>query len=93
MELGKQLIELIKSDFKPTEQQLVQDQLLSIELRHVMAESVYNLNNTRNAVLYLAKGNLKSVIQLTEAAKKDFRDVISWAVSDKLSAPPTGADN
>ncbi|TDO24180.1 hypothetical protein [Pedobacter duraquae] len=93
MELSTQLIELIQAQFKTADQQLVQDQLISIELRHVMAESAYNLNNTRNAVLFLAKGDLKSVIQLTEAAKIDFRDVISWAVSDKLSAPLPGADN
>lgn len=57
--------------------------LYSINGNHVMAESEYNLKNTRMSILYLAKGDLLQIVTLTERAKIDFRDVIMWATQEK----------
>ena len=77
--MDKKIIELINNEFEPEFREYVTKELLSIESKHVMAESEYNLNNTRMSILYLAKGNIKEVIELTKCAKIDFRDVIYWA--------------
>jgi hypothetical protein len=47
-----------------------------------MAESESNLHNLRFAILQLAKGNLSRVVELTEHAKIDFRDIIYWVSLD-----------
>ena len=47
-----------------------------------MAESEHNLRNTRLAILKLAKGRLDRVVELTEHAKVDFRDIIYWVSLD-----------
>ncbi len=80
------LIEAINRDFTPEESRFVKEELLAINLNHVMAASAYNLKNTRAAILYLAKGNLKEIKKLTATAKIDFRNVIMWATQDKKSA-------
>ena len=82
MELSQEIISLVHTDFISVEQQLVIDQLLSVELKHVMADSRRNLNNTRLSILKLAKGDSDAVIELTQIAKIDFRDVILWATLD-----------
>ena len=81
--MNKEILDIIDKDFELECREAVMKQLLSIELRHVMAKSAYNLNNTRMSILYLAKGNLKEVMSLTESAKSDFRDVIMWAIQEK----------
>ena len=48
-----------------------------------MAESAYNLENTLLSILYLAKGDVNEVAELTERAKIDFRDVIYWATTQR----------
>ena len=83
--MNKEILDYIDKDFELEFREAVIEQLLSIELRHVMAKSAYNLNNTRMSILYLAKGNVKEVITLTERAKIDFRDVIMWAIQDKAN--------
>jgi hypothetical protein len=50
-----------------------------------MAESEFNLHNLRFAILQLAKGDLARVIELTEHAKVDFRDIIYWVSLDSNS--------
>ncbi|MEW7279320.1 hypothetical protein ABW636_12065 [Aquimarina sp. 2201CG1-2-11] len=77
------IIDIIDRDFNLAEKELVINELLSIDLSHVMAASEYNLKNTRLAILKLAKGELSEVIELTKRAKIDFRDVIMWAMQEK----------
>lgn len=73
------LIEIIGEDFQEVDKAEVTELLASIEARHVMDESEYNLLSVRFAILRLAKGDLEEVRRLTEAAKVDFRDLIYWA--------------
>ncbi len=77
------IIDIIDRDFDLAEKELVINELLSIDLSHVMAAPEYNLKNTRLAILKLAKGELSEVIELTKRAKIDFRDVIMWAMQEK----------
>jgi hypothetical protein len=81
--MSNKIIEIVNRDFDKSQQERVLQELSSIGLEHVMAESEYNLENTRRSILKLAKGDLNQVITLTKAAKKDFRDVIFWATQDK----------
>ena len=81
--MDKILTDIIYKDFKPEEVDFVINELLSITLKDVMAESEYNLLNTRFAILKLAKGNLEQVKEFTKCAKIDFRDVIMWSMQDK----------
>lgn len=80
--MDKILTEIIYKDFKPNEVKSVIDELSSITLKDVIAESEYNLLNTRFAILKLAKGNVAQVIEFTKCAKIDFRDVIMWSIQD-----------
>ena len=81
--MDKILTDIIYKDFKPEEVDFVINELSSITLKDVMAESEYNLLNTRFAILKLAKGNLEQVKEFTKCAKIDFRDVIMWSMQDK----------
>ncbi len=63
----------------------VKDQLETITLHHVMAQSQSNLDNTYKAILDLCKGDAQKVSQYVEVAKVDFRDVIYWALIDRNS--------
>ena len=81
--MDKILTDIIYKNFKPEEVDFVINELLSITLKDVMAESEYNLLNTRFAILKLAKGNLEQVKEFTKCAKIDFRDVIMWSMQDK----------
>lgn len=83
--MDKEILDIIDKDFELDCRKSVTKELLSIELKHVMAESEYNLKNTRMSILYLAKGNLDEVVELTKQAKIDFRDVIMWATQEKKS--------
>ncbi|MFZ1528023.1 MAG: hypothetical protein WAT19_04680 [Ferruginibacter sp.] len=74
---------IVDRDFSGEQRTLVLNELSSIGLNHVMAESEHNLENTRLAILKLAKGDLNQVIYLTEKAKTDFRDVMMWAFEQK----------
>lgn len=78
-QLNPEVLKIIQRDFSPEEQERVEKELLSIELKHVMAESQWNLDNTLHSILFLAKGELEQIIELTKSAKVDFRDVIYWA--------------
>ncbi|TCI92181.1 hypothetical protein [Tenacibaculum sp. M341] len=77
--MNTEILHFIDNNFTSDIREEVINQLLSIELKHVMAESTDNLYNTRMAILHLADGNINEVIELTERAKIDFRDVILWA--------------
>ncbi len=77
------LIEIIKEEFKEIDRHEVEQLLSSIESKHVMEQSEYNLHSVRFAILRLAKGDLEEVQRLTEAAKVDFRDIIYWASHSK----------
>lgn len=81
--MDKILTDIILNDFKPKDVDLVINELSSITLKHVMAESKYNLLNTRFAILKLAKGNIEQVKEFTKCAKIDFRDVIMWSMQEK----------
>ncbi|MEF3080585.1 hypothetical protein [Winogradskyella poriferorum] len=81
--MDKEILNFIDKDFELGFRESVIKELLSIKLKHVMAESEYNLKNTRMSILYLAKGNLNEVVELTKRAKIDFRDVIMWATQEK----------
>ena len=77
--MNKNILDIISRDFHEEERKAVADELSSIGLNHVMAESEENLEATRLSILKLAKGDLNAVILLTKNAKADFRDVIMWA--------------
>ena len=72
-------IEKIRQDFSDSEFDLVVAALETVELKHVMANSQMNLDNTRSAILHLSKGNFEDLKAYVEDAKRDFRDVIYWA--------------
>lgn len=78
----KDIIDLIKRDFSKNEVEQVLAELSTVTLKHVMAESEFNLHNTYVAILKLSKGNLSELIRLVECAKRDFRDVIYWATME-----------
>lgn len=83
MDFDKQIMDYISLDFRPEEIESVINLLSSITLNHVMAQSEYNLKNTRLAILKLAKGNVNDVVEFTKCAKIDFRDVIMWTMQEK----------
>lgn len=79
MDLDKSIAMRIAEDYPKQDQWLVHKQLASITLDHVTARSQLNLDNTKLAVLKLARGDLDELIYLVECAKVDFRDVLLWA--------------
>lgn len=82
MKLSKSILAIINEEFETTDKKTVQEELLSITEEHVMSKTAYNLENTRMAILKLANGHLQSVIDYTVSAKIDFRNVITWAMTD-----------
>ena len=70
---------IIEKNFPVKKRQKVNNLINSITLDHVMAQSEYNLYNTRMAVLHLANGDLNQIKEMVVAAKQDFRDVIMSA--------------
>ncbi|QNA46352.1 hypothetical protein [Lacibacter sediminis] len=80
--MTEKILSLIRQDFNNEQRQLVVNELSSIGLKHVMAESTENLESTHVAILKLAKGNVDAVVRYTKSAKADFRDVIMWAADD-----------
>ncbi len=77
--MEEKLHQIISEDFRQIDVNEVTELLESIQSKHVMDQSEYNLLSTRFAILKLAKGDVKEVFRLTEAAKIDFRDVIYYA--------------
>jgi hypothetical protein len=77
--MNEEIRSRILREFAEPEQTHTLAQVESITLRHVMAESQSNLDNTCLAVLKLSSGNLAKLETLVKAAKEDFRDVIYWA--------------
>jgi hypothetical protein len=77
--MEEKLHEIIGEDFREIDKSEVAELLASIQVKHVMDESEFNLLSARFAILKLAKGNVEEVRRLTEATKIDFRDVIYWA--------------
>ncbi len=56
--MDKEILDIIDNYFKIEQRNAVIKELPSITLNHVMAESEYNLRNTRMSILYLAKGKI-----------------------------------
>lgn len=82
--MDQEILKIIFSEFdNDDDRNSVIEELSSINLTHVMAQSEDHLKKTRMSILYLAKGNLSEVIELTQNAKIDFRDVILWATQEK----------
>jgi len=81
--MDQDIIDVINQDFSAEEAALVIDELASINLNHVMAQSKSQLKHTRLSILKLAKGDLEEVIDLTERAKADFRNILYWASLQK----------
>jgi hypothetical protein len=81
--MNNQIQSKIIADFIESELTAALNELQSITLQHVMAESQFNLDNTWFAILKLSKGNLNELRSLVKAAKVDFRDVIYWATLEK----------
>jgi len=80
LQLSSAVLEIITRDLDTSDKEAAIAELFSIQLNHVMANSEYNLTQTRFAILSLADGDLNEVIQFTKAAKIDFRDVIMWSM-------------
>jgi hypothetical protein len=85
MTFSKQIKTQIAETFRKEDHDAVTEQLLSLELKHVMANSEWNLENARMAVLKLSKGDLTELRNYIACAKVDFRDVIMWAMEDAKS--------
>ncbi len=81
--MRKDLERKISDDFTSKEQEKVRQLLSGLTLKHVMAQSEWNLLSAQKAILTLAKGNLKKIPQFVTAAQKDFRDVIYWVSLDQ----------
>lgn len=81
--MNTEIQEKIDADFEKTIRIAVLEELQSIEPKHVMAQSDDYVFQTRLVILELAKGSLKTVIELTKAAKIDFRDVLMWAHEER----------
>lgn len=81
--MDKDVLAKIKESFTEKNQLKAIELVNSINKKHVMGESEYNLNNTHYSVIELAKGNLKELRYYVACAKKDFRDVIYWVSIDK----------
>ena len=79
MIMDESIKQRIRHDYSESDYDLVLSELESITLKHVMAESQTNLDNTWNSILHLSKGDLSELGHMVEAAKQDFRDVIYWA--------------
>jgi len=77
--MQQKIINIINRDFSEDKKEIVTEYLSTIKLTHVIGESVCNLENTLLSILYLAKGDVNEVAELTARAKIDFRDVIYWA--------------
>ncbi|MGI1679039.1 MAG: hypothetical protein K6L75_09930 [Cellvibrionaceae bacterium] len=77
--MNPDIILKVRQSFLEKEETIVLEYLNSITLKHVMAESQINLDNTWHAILQLSNGDLEELIRLTQCAKQDFRDVIYWA--------------
>lgn len=77
--MTKRVLVYIQQSFNEEERELVMQELTSIGLSHVMANSEANLEATQLAILKLANTDVEEVRRLTKAAKEDFRDVIMWA--------------
>ena len=58
---------------------MVVNEMKTVTLKHVMAESQINLNKTWESILKLSNGDINEIRRLVNAAKLDFRDVIYWA--------------
>ena len=80
--MNQKITNQIELDFNKDEQKTVKRELLSIQEIYVDISS-YNFENTCLAILKLAEGELTKVKYYVSAAKKDFRDVIMWAMEDK----------
>ena len=85
--LEEEILELIDASFDADLRPAVIEDLASVTLQHVMAESACNLRNTRIAILKLSKGDLEDLRILVARAKIDFRDVIYWATEDDKRSP------
>lgn len=70
--------EQIVADYAPEEQNSVITALSKLSLKHVMAQSEWNLLSARKAILVLAQGEFDKIPDLVRAAQQDFRDVIYW---------------
>lgn len=81
--MDEEILDAINKTFKTYDVAVVIKELSAITLDHVMAESEYNLKNTRVSILELAKGNVSEVVELSKNAKVDFRNVIMWAIEEK----------
>jgi len=77
MELSQQHFNTVKTDFPELEIPAVLSELSRLTTKETWG-SEYNLENAIGAILNLSKGDLKTLKQLVEAARIDFRDVIYW---------------
>ena len=81
--MTEKVLVYIQQSFNEEERVLVMQELTSIGLSDVMANSEANLEATQLAILKLANADVEEVRRLTKAAKEDFRDVIMWASEDE----------
>ena len=81
--MDSEIQNIIDQDFELEYREEAKRELLCLELKHVMAESEHNLRNARMSILYLAKGNLDIIKEMTHFANIDFRDVILWASEER----------
>jgi len=76
--MKRDINEKIVADYAPEERKSVISALSKLTLKHVMAQSEWNLLSARKAILALAKGEFDKIPDLVEAVQQDFRDVIYW---------------
>jgi hypothetical protein len=77
--MNQEILNIINKKFNESDRETVIEELSSLQLSDVMANSQINLDNTLKAILKLSFGEIQKVIFYTNCAKTDFRDVIMWA--------------
>ena len=75
-------LDKISSEFSAEDNNMAILELESLTLDHVV-DGQSNLDKTRSAILELSNGDINKLVELVNAAKADFRDVISWASLDR----------
>ncbi len=73
-----EIVQRVRRDFAPDDQDVVVESLFSILLEHTTMSSEANLHAVRLAVAELADGDPVRVRELADSARLDFRNVLFW---------------
>lgn len=86
-EFNQKTIEKIKNDFEDKDFDAVEQILGNISLSKRMSDEEITIDELRLAILKMANGNLREVLNFSKLAKRGYRDIIKW--SNKLNVQKT----